>query len=211
MSKKDVFTIRNATQKDLPQLLELEKIWPEASRATEQELNQRIERFAAGYFVAEDNLGIISSMITHPYVYNPNDLSSFDNWDNVNQACLTQRIPFDDCNALYILSGTSKTNHYAGALFSGALACALNLAKEMGKSYVLAGALLPGYARFVKKYGMTTAQDYVFKQSNHRFVDPLIERYRRVGFYVPSKEHVLADYYPDSNSLNYSALVVKPL
>tara|TARA_R110002126_G_scaffold273866_1_gene418596 strand:+ start:120391 stop:121014 length:624 start_codon:yes stop_codon:yes gene_type:complete len=206
-----MFQIRNATHDDLPQLLELENVWPEDTRATEHDLNLRINAFPAGYFVAESDLGIIGSMIAHPYVYNPYDLSNFKSWEKVNQACAIQRIPFDGCNALYLLSGTNTAHGYAKALFIQALERALDLAKKIGKSYIVAGIILPGYARFISKHGLITPENYVFKQSNGRCVDPYIERFRQLGFHVPTKEHVIANYFPDKNSLNYSALVVKSL
>jgi len=206
-----MFQIRNANQKDLPQLLELEKIWPEASRATEQELNQRIETFAAGYFVVEDEAGIYASFIVHPYRYDPNDLSNFQSWNDVNQACFLKNTVTDDCNALYVISATNKKSDMKGLFFRCSLGHLLKLAYSMNKTYLVAGILLPGYAGFLKKHGVIEPEAYVFKQINGRFVDPLIEKVRRIGFYVPSKTHVLTNYFPDEKSLNYSALVVKSL
>lgn len=211
MLKDDVFQIRNATQHDLPQLLELEKIWPEASRATEQDLSLRIERFPVGYFVVEDKAGIYASVITHPYRYDPNDLSNFKHWKHVNKACFLKSSALDSANALYVISATNKKTKGGGQLARCFVERLVTLAQSMKKSYLVAGVLLPGYANYLKKHGAIKPDVYVFKQVNGRFVDPLIEKLSRIGFCVPTKQHVIADYYLDPNSLNYSALVVKPL
>jgi len=206
-----MFQIRNANQHDLEQLLELEKIWPEASRATERDLSLRIEAFAAGYFVVEDDAGIYASFIAHPYHYNPNDLSNFKSWNHVNTSCFLKQTMPDDGNALYIISATNKKPKPGWKLLRRCMEHVLKLAYAMNKNYILAGVLLPGYAKFLKKHGAIDPEEYAFKQINGRFVDPLIEKLRHVGFYVPTKQHVIAHYFPDAASLNYSALVVKSL
>ena len=110
------FQIRNAMLTDLPQLLELENVWPKASRATKQDLMLRINTFSAGYFVVEDSTEIFASMIAHPYRYDPKNLSNFKSWDQVNQRCFIEEDVPDDCNALYILSATNKKTNIAGDL-----------------------------------------------------------------------------------------------
>ncbi|MDF1683204.1 MAG: hypothetical protein P1U36_00960 [Legionellaceae bacterium] len=206
-----MFQIRHAMPKDLPQLLELEKVWPEAARATAQDLSRRIDAFAAGFFVVEDSSGIYASMICYPYSYDPSNLSNFKSWDHVNKQCFLEQAMPDDCNALYILSATNKKTNIAGDLSRSFMEHVFKLAINMNEKYVLAGILLPGYARYIKKYGQITPEAYVFKQINNRFVDPMIDKLTRLGFEVPQKDHVIADYFPDKNSLNYSALVVKSL
>lgn len=211
MLRQDVFSIRNATQKDLPELLELEKIWPESSRATEQELKRRIEAFAVGYFVAEDDAGIYASVVTYPYQYDPSDLSNYQNWKHVNQACFLNNTISATCNALYVISATSKKNTIGGQLAKSFMKRLVNLAQSIYQSYIVAGVLLPGYANYIKKHGGIEPAMYVSKQFNGRFVDPMIEKLSRIGFSVPTKQHVIANYFPDEQSLNYSALVVKTL
>jgi hypothetical protein len=203
------FKARNATIQDLPLLLDLEKKWPEESRATADALRRRIEKFSAGYFVAEDKTGIIGSIISYPYSYNPSDLSNFQNWDQLVQSCYATDQSPSPANALYIISGTSNNPHHEANFFNEGINLMLALAEKMKLTYVIAGALLPGYASFVEKNKPISAKEYVFKKNGRRFVDPLIEKYRRMGFSVPDSNHVIANYFPDPKSLNYSALVVK--
>lgn len=196
---------------DLALLLDLEQKWPEQSRATEHALKRRIERFAEGYFIAEDNTGIIGSIIAHPYYYDPCDLSNFNSWAALIKTCYDSEQSFSSANALYIVSGTSNKPHNEALFFNTGISLIIELAKKMGMTYVIAGALLPGYACFLRKHKKMRAEDYVFEKNKQRFVDPLIEKYRRIGFSVPDKHHVIANYFPDENSLNYSALVVKKI
>lgn len=204
---EQAFHARTASLNDLPLLLKLEaEVWPEHARASEQTLKQRIESFAEGFFIAENENGIIGSIITCPYHYESSDLSNYRSWQQVAEH--TKTTPG---NALYIVSGTSKPVSDADLMFETGLNLVQKLAQKLNKQFITAGALLPGFGRFLKKYPQTSAEEYAFTQRRGKYVDPLIERYRRHGFTIPSKEHVIADYFPDEASLNYSAIVVKAL
>lgn len=211
MLNNNKFQIRNATLNDLESLLELEKEWPQHVRATEAELTLRLKKFAAGYFIASDQTEMIASIIAHPYNYSVEDLSNYKNWAEIVRKCYHNDLAQTETNAIYIVSGTTKKTPYVTELFNAGIHLVIDLAKKMQKRYVVAGALLPGYARYKQINGAIPAHDYVFMKSQHRFIDPLIEKYRRIGFYVPDQQHVFADYFPDENSDGYSALVVKDL
>lgn len=207
-SENSVFNIRTAHLNDLAQLLELEKIWPVNARANEHALKFRLIQFPEGYFIAEDASGIIASIICCPYQYQSHDLSNYASWEQVSKNC------YDNTslkNALYIVSGTSRPTIYQQQVFNGGMQHVIDLAKKLGKQYVVGGSLIPGYASYIAKKGFISAADYVFKKHNQRYVDPLIEKYRRLGFYVPDKNHIIENYFSDAASLNYSALVVKDL
>jgi len=118
MLKHNKFQIRNATLNDLPQLVELENEWPANVRATESELTRRLEKFAAGYFIAVDETGMIASIISHPYLYLHNDLSNFQTWANIVNKCYHQGLSFNETNAIYIVSGTTKNTPYVTELFN---------------------------------------------------------------------------------------------
>ena len=208
-----MFKARCASLDDLDALLLLEEIWPETNRASREELNQRLSCFPEGYFIGEDDSGLLGSIIARPYTYDPNDISNFSTWSAVNQACWRSDINTVEHNALYILSGTSKPGPYGAHMFASGIQHVVDLAIKLNKTYVVAGALLPGYAKFLAKYQTDeepiTAAEYVFTKSQGRFVDPMMERYRQLGFCVPSPTHVMPNYFDDAASLNYSALVVK--
>lgn len=203
------FHIRNATLADIPQLIELEKEWPEPARASEETLRFRINFFQEGYFIAEDESGIIASIIACPYQYDPERLDAYQNWERVANACYSEPATLKNKNALYIVSGTSKATRHGGKVFDGGVTQVVDLAKRLGLRYVVGGCLLPGYSRYVNKHQHATAKEYVFAKINERFVDPLIEKYSRLDFHVPNAAHVIANYFQHEPSLNYSALVVR--
>ncbi|VVC74773.1 hypothetical protein AQUSIP_00450 [Aquicella siphonis] len=205
------FHIRSVEFSDMDQLLELEKEWPVDARASAETLKMRIDKFQQGFFIAEDETGIIASIICHPYHYMPGDVANFKNWEAVVRHCYHSMSSETGANALYIISGTTKPTQHVSELFNGGVNHVVELGKKLGKQYVIGGCLLPGYSRYIEKHENISASDYVFKQSQGRCVDPLIEKYRRLGFHVPDKNHVIADYFPHGPSLNYSALVVKKL
>jgi hypothetical protein len=205
------FQTRNATLADLPQLMELEQEWPVHVRAAEQDLALRLKKFAAGFFIASDHSGMIASIISHPYLYSPGELVNFQSWGQIVQQCYHQDISLDQTNAIYIVAGTTRKTPYVTELFNTGIELVESLARAMGKQYVIAGALLPGFAKYRKKHAHVSASDYAFTQSQGRYIDPLLEKYRRMGFHVPDKNHVVENYFPDDNSLGFSALVVKDL
>lgn len=210
-SADNKFHIRTVLHTDIDQLLELEKEWPPNARASEEELVFRINRFQQGFFIAEDETGIIASIISHPYNYQPDNLSNFKNWEMVVKQCYQSNEDLSALNALYIVSGTSKPTRHGGDVFDGGVMHVVELGKKLGKQYAVAGCILPGYARYIENHGPISAVDYVFTQKHNRYLDPLVDRYRKLGFNVPVPQHVISDYFPHEASLNYSALVVREL
>ncbi len=205
------FTGRNAEKFDINNLLALERVWPENQRATKEILLQRLEIFQDGFFIAEDNSGILATIICYPYNYDPRNLSNYNNWNSVINKCYSNCPNTSTTNALYIASGTSKPNKFQSILFELGINHVINLGKQLQKKYIVGGSLLPGYSRYIEKNEHILANEYVSTKQNNKFVDPLIEKYRKLGFKVPDKNHVIPDYFPCESSLNYSALVVKEI
>lgn len=209
LAQANAFTIREAILTDLEALLELEKEWPLDVRASKEILSFRINKFPQGFLIAENTSGIIASIICCPYFYSVDDISYFKNWETVVQQGYER--DQSSSNALYIVSGTTKQNPYGNVLFAAGIQKVFELANLMKVQYLIAGCLLPGYRKYIQKNGFIEAADYVFKKTQSRFIDPLIEKYRRLGFIIPDKKHVIANYFPDESSLNYSALAVRKL
>src|SRR5262249_14100204 len=152
------FSVRHAEFDDLKQLIALENEWPENARASPLELEFRLDRFKQGFFIAEDDSGIIASIICSPYFYQPKNISAYQSWKKVvsaSYACVGQT----HTNALYIVSGTTKPQHYGRSLFDAGINHVVNLGKTMKKEFIVAGCLLPGYANYIQKYGMINAVD----------------------------------------------------
>jgi hypothetical protein len=58
---------------------------------------------------------------------------------------------------------------------------------------------------------LVAAAEYATRSLHGHLLDPLLEKYRQIGFAVPGPEFVKAGYYPDEASLDYAAVVVKRL
>lgn len=202
------FTPRTVEYSDLDQLMELEKIWPEKARASYETLKFRIDKFQQGFFVGEDETGILGSIICHPYHYHPADLSNYQNWEAVVKKCYANH-DYTDTNALYIVAGTSRPSIHGNEIFDSGMVHVVDLAKKLNKRFVIGGCVLPRYARYASKHANASIEDYVFKKVKDKCLDPLLEKYRRHGFHVPDKNHIISNYFLDDSSLNYSALVVK--
>lgn len=210
-NKNNTFHIRAVLATDIDQLLELENEWPPNARASKEKLLFRINRFQQGFFIAEDETGIIASIISHPYHYQSDDISNYKNWQSVVKQCYQSTEDLNKLNSLYIVSGTSKPTRHGGDVFDGGVMHVVELGEKLGKQHVVGGCILPGYARYIEKHGPISAVDYVFEHKHNRYLDPLIDRYRKLKFHVPDPQHVIADYFPHEASLNYSALVVRDL
>ncbi|MBI3811877.1 MAG: hypothetical protein HY283_06705, partial [Nitrospirae bacterium] len=68
--------------------------------------------------------------------------------------------------------------------------------------------IMEGYATYRKTHASVSAKEYALIRKGDAFVDPLIEKLRRVGFSLPDKRHVLAEYYASEDAHDWSALMV---
>lgn len=203
------YVIRNATPQDLDQILQVEQNWPETARAPREKFIVRLQKFPDGFFVAEQDEQLLATITACPLHYDPAQPGKLKDWGAVtNQGFFHDIGPFTEYNSLYIVSGVIDSRHRGGDLFESMVAREVRLARELGFAYVLAGAVLPGYARYCEKHGALPAADYVFLRHGQHWVDPLLDLYARIGFTVPDRQHVIKDYFPDAASRDHAALVV---
>lgn len=201
--------VRCACYEDLDSIMKVEENWPENERAPLEKFLARLEKFPQGFFVSEFEGRINGNMTSCLVHYEPPKPHLFQNWDEVtNHGYLYEVRAVQNPNALYIVSGVIDKEFRGRGIFDALIKAEVDLAKDMGLRYVLAGAVIPGYDRYCKKHGKIEAQKYVFLKRGKRCVDPFLEMYRRLGFSVPDEKHVIKDYYPDAASRHYAALVV---
>lgn len=210
MALKNIKT-RTATLVDLDNIMAVEKSFSVDPQyhATPDKMRSRIEKFGEGFFLTtvDDILAyIVCTCCVH---YNPEDLSNFSSWDHITvQGYLANPQPPAGANALYIVSGVVEQAFQQHNLFGVPYPHLLALARRLKLDYILAGAILPGYADYVQQYGRVSAHEYAATRRGVRLVDPLLEKYRRIHFHVPNHHHIIPDYYEHSGSESYSALVV---
>ena len=202
--------VRNALGADLDQIMEVEQSWPQAARAPREKFVARLEKFAAGFFVAEQDGCIRGTMTSCPTVYAADRLDRFQSWDQAtNRGFLHEVQAMNGYNAICLVSGVVQRGWRGGDLFQRLVLAEVDLARQLGWRFVVAGAVIPRYAWYCEKYGEIPAEQYVFLKRGRRFVDPFMELYHQLGFRVPDSDHVLEDYFPDDASRNYAALVVR--
>ena len=190
--------------------MEVEASWPKASRATADKFTARLEKFPQGFYVTERDDRLIATITACPCCYDPKDLALFDNWDTAtNKGYLYDVGTISDYNALYIVSGVIAKAARGGDTFGKMINAQVELARSLDLGFVIAGAVIPGYAKYREKHGALSAADYVSLCRGDRPFDPLLSMYHAIGFVVPDKKHVLPDYFADPASLNYAALVVR--
>lgn len=209
-------SIRNATEADLPSILEVEQSWPESGRAGADKFLARIRKFPQGFFLAciQNNEGaetLVATITSMPLNYQPGQVVAFDSWNQVTNEGYLYPVELSGCNALYIVSGVIDERYRGLNIFSPMVLREVELAQSLGLRYVLAGAVIPGYSKYCQKHGGASAYDYCVTRRGNHIVDPLLAMYETIGFSVPDKRHVLPDYYPDDASRNYAALVVRDL
>ncbi len=210
MTKNNIYT-RTATLSDLNDIMLVEKSFSENPKyhASIEKMRARIEKFSQGFFLTyvDNQLAyIISTCCVH---YNPLDLRNFSSWDHItHDGFLADHEPPANANALYIVSGVVKQSFQQYNLFGAPYPHLLALAQKLYLNYIIAGAILPGYAHYIKQNGFIPAQEYAQLRNGNRFIDPLIEKYRRIHFFVPDQHHVIENYYEHPDSLSCSAIVV---
>lgn len=213
--------IRNATLDDIDQILIIEESWHEEGRAEGDKFIERIKRYSKGFFVAEieeqNKRHLIAMVCAMPAIYNPDDLSIYKNW---NSACNNgfyfdyvkgNHYNNDKVNSLYIVSGVIDKAYRGGDIFTPMILRVVSLAAQLGLRYVTAGAVMPGYKRYMEKRGSIDAYDYVSRRIGSSLADPFIAMYEKIGFNVPNAAHVKENYFPDDASMNYASLVVRDL
>lgn len=203
--------------------MQLEELWPATGRANKAQTLSRLRKFSRGFFVTylrekETHPPVpIASICCCPARYDPADLSPYQNWYTAtNNGFLGDDIPEDNpakagFNALYIVSGIIHPAYRGHKLFEANIQKVVELANVLHMPSVLAGAVIPGYAKYCETHGAIEAADYTQLRRGKRLVDPLLSMYEQIGFTVPNASHVVSEYFPDSASRNYGALVVRAL
>lgn len=209
-----MLTIRPAAVADLPAILRVENSWHEQGRAGADKFLARLEKFPQGFFLAcigEPAAEVVATITAMPIHYQPDDVSHFSNWDAVTGNGYLPTFDHSACNALYIVSGIIDRRYRGQDIFAPMVMREVALAQALGLRYVLAGAVLPGYAKHCQKHGECTAHDYSSTRRGQHLLDPLLAMYEAIGFSLPDARHVIAEYFPDDASRNHAGLVVRDL
>jgi len=204
------FRVRNATREDLPGIMGVEACWPEDQRAPQRVFETRLARFPKGVFVTETAGQVVGVTTSCPCHYDAAELDGFDSWDHVtNQGLFPEPGSIEDPNALYIVSSGIMPQYRRSGIREAHLHAHFELARRLGLSTVLTGAMLPGYERYCREHGEIPAEDYARLRQEGEYVDPTLRKLAAQGLVLPGPDHVIAGYYPSPESRDYGVLLVR--
>ncbi len=209
--QRGTITVRQARETDWPHILEMEQEWKESQRAAPDQLRARLDKFPQGIMLAWLDGIVVATLTSVPIVYRPAEIGRFSSWAETTNRGLLHWPIGEPANALYIVSGIVRRGYHDRRLFETVINHTCEFAAGMGLKVVLAGARLPAYRKYVEQNGPIPAEEYAFLTQGDHMLDPLLEKYRRIGFRVPGPDHVKAGYYPDEGSMDYAAIVVREL
>jgi hypothetical protein len=203
--------VRQASLADISAIMNVEEDWPEYQRASRDKMLTRLRKFPEGFWIFTEDELIIGTLSSCLIRYERDALAKFASWDAVTNHGYYPDIDRTTANALYLVSGVLRQDARGGKTYSLLIDTPVALAERLGLDYIVAGAKLPGYDAYCRRHGEVDAGDYAFMTVQGRLIDPFLEMYRGHGYAVPDRAHVVKDFYPDSPSRNYGAIVVKQL
>ncbi|WP_028933381.1 hypothetical protein [Pseudonocardia spinosispora] len=203
--------VRQASLADLDDIMSVEADWEESQRASREQMATRLEKFAAGFWLYEQDGEVVGTLMSFPLRYAPEEVSQLSSWDRVTNEGDYPDIDLASANGLYLASGSIKKRARGSTVYVAMMETPVDAARDMGLRYVLAGAKIPGYDAYCRRFGDVDAADYAFRRLGGALVDPLLEMYRGHDYHVPDRAHIVKDYYPDPPSRDYGALVVRTL
>ncbi|SDM29128.1 hypothetical protein [Allokutzneria albata] len=204
-------TARQATEADLDEIMLVEQDWEESQRAGRARMTTRLRKFGEGFLIFERDGAVIGTLMSFPMRYDPAEVGELSTWDAVTNNGDYPPVDLATANALYLASGSLKRSERGSTAYEAMMEEAAALAERLGLSYVLAGAKIPGYDSYCRRFGEIDAREYAFTWLNGCLVDPFLEMYRGHGYVVPDKDHIVPNYYPDPPSRDYGAIVVRSL
>ena len=203
------FRIRQAAASDLSHIMNIEMDWPEEQRCTLEKFVSRMDIFPKGFFVVEMDSEVVAVSTSTLVHYNSESIEAFSSWALcTNDGFLQPLGNFDDYNALYIVSnGIMKKARRIG-IREEIIKAHLQLARDLGLEYVVTGAMIPGYRSFCQSRGFLPAAEYAILEENGRLIDPTLRKLASLGLELPTKDHIIEDFYPSPESHDFGALLV---
>lgn len=201
--------VRQARPADIDQIMAVEQDWDESQRAGRDKMLGRLRTYPDGFLLFEQDGVVIGTQMSFPMRYVSTEVSQLHDWDTVTNDGYYPEIDMSTANAIYLASGSLRRSARGSTAYTLMMQAPVDLARRLGLDYVVAGAKIPGYDAYCRRFGDIDARDYAFLELNGSLADPLLEMYRHFGYHVPDRDHVVADYYPDPPSRDYAAIVVR--
>lgn len=201
--------IRNATERDLPAIMRVERDWPPGQRASRPKFEARLRRFPEGVFVAVHDGQIVGVTTSCLLRYEPHQVGGFTSWDAVtNEGWLVDREQVARPNAVYVVSTGIMKAYRGRKIFPGLIGAQVELSRRLRLRYCVTGAILDGYAAYCREHGAIGAREYALAMENGTYIDPLLRKLHRIGFVVPDERSVVPEYFASEDAHDWSAIMV---
>ncbi|MBI3810945.1 MAG: hypothetical protein HY283_01890, partial [Nitrospirae bacterium] len=166
--------------------MQVEQDWPEGQRAPAEKMLARIEKSGAGVFVAVVDGAIVGVTTSCLLRYEPEHLNRFKSWDDVtNHGWFFNPGEIKNPNAVYVAPTGIRESHRGSGIFRKLIGAQIELSRRLGLRFCITAAIMEGYATYRKTHASVSAKEYALIRKGDAFVDPLIEKLRRVGFSLP--------------------------
>ncbi len=201
-------TIRQASIRDLDNIMKVEEeAWPIEAMASIDKFRERLRVFPPGFFVAVLDGEIVGTTTSQIINYDPkNPPSSWTEITNDGRISETHKI---NGNAIYVVSlGVSPKGRPNGkgiGVGTALLEKQKQLARELGKEYLVLSARVPGYHNFCKRKGNVLIEDYVnYKREDGLPEDMELRFYERAGL---KQKKICPNTMDDAESRNYGVMM----
>lgn len=194
--------VRQASQEDLPRIVELENaIWPEGTRAPREKFEKRLSIFPEGFLLAFRGNELMGASTSQIISYIEGDI--IQSWESITDNGYIEKTHNPHGNTLYVVSlGAISRSGGGSALLSGQKA----LARRLGLELLVLGARIPGYDRYCREMKEVPIEQYAaLTRSDSLPSDDELRFYTRNGLHIQT---IVPNYMEDDKeSRNYGAIM----
>jgi len=204
-SKKIKVKIRQATIKDIPEILQIEKkAWGGKKAASEEMFVLRIKTFPEGTLVAEVKDRIVGVVVTEIVNYNPKKDTY--TWYKITDNGFIKNSHNSHGDTIYGVDLSVNPLYQNLGIGTKLLECIGKLAICKNIKKGMLGGRIPNYYKYANKMSV---EDYIRatinKNGKIKPLDPEIAFYKKSGLKIIK---VIPDYFEDPESLNYGVLLL---
>ena len=203
--KKKKIKIREATIKDIPQILKIERgAWKEAGAASREMFESRIKTFPEGTLVAERDGEVLGVVSTERINYNiKKDAYT---WYEVTDSGFIRNSHNPNGNIIYGVDMSVRPSFQNLGVGTRLLESIGKLAIRYNLKFGMLGGRIPNYYKYADKMSV---EEYIKSTVNvggkEKSLDPEINFYKKAGLKIVK---IIPNYYKDPDSLNYGVLLL---
>lgn len=201
--------VRHARRGDLDEIVRIERVaWPEGTRASREQFEQRLEVYPEGFYVAEAGPALAGALTSQRIGYEPGEAPR--GWETTTNKGWIRATHRPEGNALYVVSVGVHPSHRERGVGAALVRAAQEHAERANLSHVLLDSRIPGYSE--ARARKVAVECYVFSaRPDGRPADAELRFYARLGFGITSPSQIVAGCMThDSESATYGVRMVWP-